>query len=486
MNSRRIWLLAILMIFAWRTASGDDLKPIRELGGTAWHAFEQHQTEDGRRYYEDFLQKVAASSIAVRDTQIQVVLGVLGCALPEHRTMGQAVLDLVLQSGKGITQIRSTLESVRDACAGSTSVPVLPSATWKLVTVSASSGIGVSGKGGDPSMHPVASIAVSQISQAELDKRLELTADPAKALPATLARFGREGAVTDHFIVAVDNGTAARAQGIVACLEKYRADLISEFDMEFPSHPITVYDTAWDEMVYELAPHLHGLQLAPGTIAYSVYGDLSMAGAGSPEACGSLAHELTHLMIKGNFGDAPPWLEEGLASAVALSTPGSNHVIFEPGWRERVLRSKWNMRPSVDELLHLTWDDFSPSNSIDLSHEAAIQAMASVFVRYLSAKKKLDSVYAGVRKQDPLADANHRLSPRQVLEKEMGKTTADVDKDFVAWFEKQYPEPAPSGEPRGTARPCKPGEKPSPMKQEAPCREEREPEIMNQANRPPG
>ena len=486
MNSRRIWILATLLAFASRAASGDELKPLRDLGSTAWHAFEQHQTEDGRRYFEDFLQKVSASSMAVRDTQIQVVLGVLGCALPEHRNLGHAVLDLVLQNGKGITQIRSTLESVRDACAESSAVPALPAVTWKLVTVSASSGVGVSGKGGDPTMHVVASIAVSQISEAELDKRLEQTADPSTALAATLARFGREGAVTDHFIVAVDNGTAVRAQGIAACLEKYRADLSSEFAMEFPSHPITVYNTAWDEMVYDLALHLHGLRLAQGTIAYSVYGDLSMAGAGSPEGCGSLAHELTHLMIKGNFGDAPPWLEEGLASAVALSLADHNRLTFESGWRDKVLRSHWSMRPSVDKLLRLTWDDFSPSNKNPLDQEAAIQAMASVFVRYLAARNKLDGTYAALRSQDPLATAEHRLTPQQVLEKQMGKSTADVDKDFAAWFEKQHPQPAPSSEPRGTARPCKPGEKPSPMAQEAPCREEGEPEIMNQADRPPG
>jgi len=477
-NVRRICLLASCLLLLTAAALGDELQGLRELGNTAWHAFEQHQVDDGRRYFEDFLQKVSASERALRDTQIEVIMGVLGCALPEHRAMGHGMLEHVLGNGKGITQIRAALTSIRDACTGSETVEPLPATTWKLTLASASGGIGVSGKGGYLSAKPVPSITVSQIDQATLDKRLQETEDPTNALAATLTRWGSQGTVTDHFIVVVNYSGKVWAEGIAKCLNGYGANLSNEFNMAYPSHRITVYNSGWDDTVYEIASHLHGLQLAPGTIAYSVYGDLSMVGAGTPEACGSLAHELTHLMIKGNFGDAPPWLEEGLASAVALSVASPNHLGFEHGWRDTVLRDKWTLRPSVGKLLSLTWDDFSPNNDNGLDKTAAVQAMASVFVRYLAAKGKLDAVYFAVRNQNLMTDIDHHLVTQQILEQRMGMSATEIDKDFTTWFNKQ--ELPQSMSP--TVRPCKPGERPSPMAQEAPCKP---PEVMNLPNAPP-
>lgn len=475
MDARRSCVLAICLILGQSPAMGDQLKPLRELGKKALQAFEQHQEANGRAYFEDFLQKANASPSALRDTQIQVMMGVLGCALPEHRQLGRVALRYVLENGKGIAPIRDALQQVRDACSASGTVEVPAAPTMELVLVSASNGPGVSGKGGDPSASPVASVAVTAIDLAQMDKRMEETRDRTTALSPVLARVGSQaqGTVTDHFIVVTDGGGQKLAEGLAACLDRYRADLNGEFDMVVPQHLITVYNTQWDDMVPSYAGRLHGLRLAPGTIAYSVYADLSMAGVGSPEVCGSLAHELTHLMIKGNFGDAPAWLEEGLASAVALSVPENDHLNFHSGWRDAVLRTRWNLRPTVRELLSLTWADFSPTDYAGLQKAAAIQAMASVFVRYLAAKNKLHGVYFAVRKQDLIADLDHYRTAQQIVEEQLGKSMDEVDRDFVAWFKNQ------SMDERNGEKPCKRAAPARPMdQQQAPCEPERKNESL--------
>jgi hypothetical protein len=373
-----------------------------------------------------------------------------------------------------VGQNRASIENLLQACSSATAVELPAAASLDRVIASASGGApGVSGtsKGGDPSMKPVAGVAVSPMDPAEMDKRLEETRDPQKALAPTLARLGTQakGTVTDYFIVATDGGGEKLAQGIAKCLDDYRAGLSKEFDMLFPSHRITVYNTQWEDAVYENANRLHGLNLASGTIAYSVYADLSMVGVANAEVCGSLAHELTHLMIRGNFGDAPAWLEEGLASAVALSVPEQGHLSFRPGWRDRVLRSEYGMRPSASELLNLTWADFSPAVYADLYKTAAIQAMASVFVRYLAERKKLDRVYFAFRAQNLMADLDHYRTPQQIMEKELGNSMAEIDQDFAAWFIKQ---------PANEEKTCIPAANASPMAQQpAPC----EPEVKNRA-----
>jgi hypothetical protein len=329
-------------------------------------------------------------------------------------------------------------------------------------------GVGGTTKGGDPWLRPVANVAVSNIDASQMEKRLEETQNPATALAPTLARFGTgaAGTVTDHFIVATDFGGQKRAQGIARCLDRYRVDLGKEFDMVLPAHLITVYNTAWEDRVYRDAGRLHGLRLAPGTMAYSVYADLSMVGVGSPEVCGSLGHELTHLMIRGNFGDAPAWLEEGLASAVALSVPESNHFSFRPGWRDQVLRSNPEKRPTVLQLMDYTWADFSPSDPGGLPRAAAIQAMASVFVRYLAAQNKLHSVYFALREQNLLADLDHYRTPQQIVEDQLGRTLEEVDKDFIDWFKKQ-----PAANRTSATTPCTPAanNKPPVGQAPAPC-----------------
>jgi hypothetical protein len=107
--------------------------------------------------------------------------------------------------------------------------------------------------------------------------------------------------------------------------------------------------------VNDYAQRLHGTNLPLGVVAYSVYEDLSIVGMAEFEACGALAHELVHLAIRQNFGDSPAWLEEGLASEVAVAHPESDRMPFGRSWRDDILKRHWSLRLTVAQLLPANW-----------------------------------------------------------------------------------------------------------------------------------
>jgi hypothetical protein len=88
--------------------------------------------------------------------------------------------------------------------------------------------------------------------------------------------------------------------------------------------------------------------------------------------------------------------------------------------------------------LNFTWSDFTAADyDAGLKKTATIQAMAAIFIRYLAAKDKLRAVYFGVRRQDLATDLDHYRSPQQIVEEQLGKNVAEVDRDFDAWFREQ-------------------------------------------------
>ena len=185
------------------------------------------------------------------------------------------------------------------------------------------------------------------------------------------------------------------------------------------------------EQVPDLAAKLHGIRMPLGTVAYSVYEDLSIVGAGDGSRCGSSAHELMHLSIRQNFSDAPAWLEEGLASEIAVGLPAGPKFQFLKSWRDEVLERDASIRLSVTDLLHKRWPDYATSSNAEVQKVAALHAMAAAFIRYLAFKGELEPVYFAIR--DSVRSANPGTD-EQILQSALSMNLAQIDTDFDTWF----------------------------------------------------
>lgn len=85
-------------------------------------------------------------------------------------------------------------------------------------------------------------------------------------------------------------------------------------DIGIPALQITPYT---DQFV-GTALELHGLEVPFTTLGYAYVDDMSIS-VRSDGGTGSIFHEIVHLSLRRDFGDAPQWLEEGLASLYEAS-----------------------------------------------------------------------------------------------------------------------------------------------------------------------
>jgi hypothetical protein len=384
------------------------------------------------------------------------MIGSSECQIEGYQNYGVAMLEEVLQHLKMPDEARHDVEDYLNSCRQRTASEAATGSFALTPVLSQSVPAQVVGmtKGGfipqDRSSMATSKIAVTPISTPDLQKRLHSFSESGKALAEASQRMGGSwtGAIVGPFaLVSPISGTDfARDTG--ECLLKYEKPLEKEFGMKPPAKVVTVYFTPYGEGLGDFARKLHGFQLPLGSVAYSVYQDLSIVGIGGPEACGSLGHELVHLMIRGNFGNSPAWLEEGLASEVAVVMPKPETFEFARSWRDQMLRDHWKLRPTVAQLLEMNWTNYMAASEAELQKVAAIHAMAAVFVRYLADTKQLLPVYFGVRDHRFNKDLTQRRTDAEILEKQLGKNIEAVDADFAQWFkELQDANPAASPHP---------------------------------------
>jgi hypothetical protein len=148
--------------------------------------------------------------------------------------------------------------------------------------------------------------------------------------------------------------TAAAANATADALDRSSAFFERTYGMAPPADLITVYAAGDQPELATVARRLHGLRTEFYTMGYSVYEDLSIAGITARGHYGTLIHELFHTLVRGNFGDMPPWLEEGMAAAYADSRLVGDRV--EPNarnWRGPILLQNQPI-PSLVDLLQMT------------------------------------------------------------------------------------------------------------------------------------
>ncbi len=375
--------------------------------------------------------------------QLNYLLGSSYCRIAGQEKNGRVALSRVLSSYGLPDAARQAADAVLENCGGD--VTPIDEPSMGIVAVSGQSGATVHGKGGYD-VDPKAKMATNRLQASpvpveELRSRLYMPAQSQKAVTAALERSypTAHGAARDGFVV---TAYELPPEETIRCLVPYRNALVSEFKLEFPKPLITVYVAQSTNQVQDLAAKLHGVNLPMGTVAYSVFEDLSIVGGAAFEACGTLAHELVHLGIRQNFGDSPAWMEEGLASEVAVARPQMSGFQFGPSWRDEMLREHWNVRPTVATLLKTTWSDYAARNHDDVYRVAALHAMSASFIRYLDAKGQLLPVYNSMR--DNLANGT-AMSDEEILQAKLGMNLDQIDADFVKWFHPPatHPDTAP-------------------------------------------
>lgn len=383
-----------------------------------------------------------------RTWKVDYMIGTSLCHGSAHSKAGIQYLANVFQYKDTPPTAQSDAHQEINFCTTSGAAAPSEQPEFRLVPISGqyAGTAGVYGKGGYNVMSPRVRVTTSvpkaiPITLVELESRIFQPDQADRALQSAKNRLGdRAVGVTANGFVVVCAGwceqeTAAR---VAACLHRYQGPLKEEFDILPPEPLVTVYLPADINEVAGYARKIHGVDLPLGVLAYSVVPDLSIVGIGVDNGCGSLAHELLHLSIKGNFGDSPAWLEEGLASEVAVSAPQPGGFQFAPNWnnwRVTMLRSQWSLRPSVSALLSKTWTDFATTDPAQLNQVAATHAMAAVFVQYLDAQKKLKPTYVALRDRRSSDDGQEWPSSADIVRAQFGKDLATIDGDFSAWFQ---------------------------------------------------
>jgi hypothetical protein len=220
-------------------------------------------------------------------------------------------------------------------------------------------------------------------------------------------------------------------------LEDYLGFFISEYGMRPPSFLITVYFAEDRTQLSELARKLHGIELAPGSIGYSFPADQSMVGWADGKAYGTFAHELFHIMVRNNFGDIPPFLDEGMAALYEVSGFEGRRAVGAGNWRGVILRKSWAARPSIKDVVQMNRSAFDgitgPSGQLVPGESQSVNhATARYLMLYLQQRGELLTVYK--------AFLNRRVNDRPaaqsvaLLESVLGRSLETVDAEFAAWF----------------------------------------------------
>jgi hypothetical protein len=382
-----------------------------------------------------------------RKWQVDYMIGTSDCHGTGDQAEGVAYLSNVLTYKDVPDKVRSATEQEVKFCLkiASATQPQTPSFYLIPIAGQLTDRPSVTGKGGYNFVDPHAVITTTKVVLtpvpiAELQKRVFASDQGAEAMKAAMARLdGQPKGIVEKGFVVVCTHCDLDIRGVADCLDRFKRPLQNQFDMVLPSSLVTVYIPEDIYAVQTLANRLHGIELPLGTLAYSVLEDLSMVGIAG-QGCGSLAHELTHLSIRNNFGDSPAWLEEGLASEIAVGSPIGDSFRFGPSWRDSTLKQQWTLRPKVADLVGMNWLDFMATDATAVRRVAAVHAMAAVFVRYLEEKGKLHTVYFGIRDGQLGASTGAPRYAVSVLEHELGMKLSDIDKDFVRWFD--YAPPA--------------------------------------------
>lgn len=441
------WILLLTFIPLTAIGEGD-----YQLGERSWYE---------NRYLDAYthLMRYREGSYG-RMAHVDYMLGTSGCRLENLRAWGGEVLEWMLYRYALSEQAHTLVRKELDLCR--TPEPVIAVSSPESAAVIASligASARASGKtyywvGRDETFNSYPAYRVTEIPRQELAARLIPLGRAELAVQATRARVNGFTVVPfNRFVFASHVGQPqATLDKMARYLEKYLDFLEKEYAISLPDAYVTVYMVPTSDDLVKLARDLHGLKVSRATFGYSFRDDMSVLVA-IPNGfyIGTIMHEFFHLAIRSHFGDAPQWLDEGMASLYEVAKFDDEAVMGLPNWRGKVLtelmRRNPDIRPTIRQVVTSNWFAFEQYElAKELQREteyesppaeqmASMLATARYFTLYLQEKGTLKAIYKDLQQLTP---GGRAIDPAQesvaVIEKHMGRSIDAIDADFMTWF----------------------------------------------------
>lgn len=360
------------------------------------------------------------------------------CRIRGEAVSGMKWLDWMLENFSLSAQDRATVQNELKVCALGAALPTKPPVVITFNTTQAMASSSGRTKmyyfdGGNNALKSIPVEVVRTMDRETLEQRLYAPrdADRAKAEVGRLAGGNAIAESSRYFVVASATHSVEQLRAVGAALDKVYDFFLAEYGMRAPGHLISVYLVPSAGDLQALSLQLHGIRVSPQSIGYSYQADMSMVGVVSGVQVGTLQHELFHLMVRNNFGDVPPWIDEGMAALYEVTQNRNGKVMGAPNWRGRVLRDLSGLQPRIEELAKMNWITFSGGDEdYSTARQAAIHAKARYLMLYLQDQGKLRDVYRAFQSREIGADS------LATLQSALGKNLGSVESDFRIWFEK--------------------------------------------------
>ena len=280
------------------------------------------------------------------------------------------------------------------------------------------------------------------IEQSEIEQRLVPILDKNIAKLRLKERLSALGFASKVFsdgrfvIGSISNHTQSELNKIAILLNKALVFLQSSYQFKLPNELFTVYLVPDGIKLREFGNKLHGLNVNSSTIGYSFRDDLSLAAIVNGPNVGTLKHELTHLLVRTNFGDVPPWLDEGLASLYEVSRQEGKYLRGLPNWRGEVLEHYFDRYPvDLTTLTTMNWLKFD-ARRMAKEKQAVNHALARYWILYLQDTGLLVQVYKTFRDFDINAISDdYEADVKNLINQATGKNLAELESDFFNWLE---------------------------------------------------
>jgi len=376
-----------------------------------------------------------------KTAEVDYMIATSACRLPGMEKWGSQFFHWILNYYNLETANRQRIQNEMNMCASN----IAPQAVNFSSRWSTMGSAGVSGKAyywlnsenSALSNNPVK--VIRELSYEELNRRLFPPGQGDSAAAATRERVGSTYKIQSSgpFVVATSGHQSAGAiDTMISALTLYMNFYQRKYHIPAVSHLITMYLVPEQASLRQLAGKIHGIEVNQASIGYSFRDDMSIVGVIPGNIYGTLAHELFHLMARNNFGDIPPWLDEGNAALYEVSRVSGDSVYGIPNWRGAVLQQFWELRPTVDSLVRMNWQAFDNApGDFEARGQAANHATARYFILYLQQTGRLFDIYEAFRKRSVTKSEQLPADESAALvESVLGKPLSVVDNEFAGWF----------------------------------------------------